>query len=411
MRSDSSRKLIRDELTPYLRDLEHFPRLSNAEVNQLAQASLAGDLRARDLLISHNLRLAFKVANWFLGRGPALEDLIQDGSLGLIKAAEKFDPSNGAPFGAYARYWIRASIEKAIYKDSQIRIPEYLFPVIRRVRLELENSEAQSRKQFTHKELAQKLSLPVLRVKKALFVLNGSVSQKIYSLDDPTPELGNENGRWEVIRDYRTLTPEEFLEAKDEIAVARKRLLCLLDEFSVFPDRDQILFRRFYGLNRSWKSRSDKQLAERFSISRFRVYEIIRRIWDELGMSYMSGDRWLRGEVQRIQMLEEIVAIYESEEEEDMRDFFSEEVMSRTKQRVGVTLSLKDLERVDYLLRIARAADIPKASRSFVVRSLVRDSLNNLKDKTPAEIARYFREILKSELGENSSEIVPAQAS
>src|SRR3974390_2800822 len=97
----------------YLTDIDETRLLTAQEERELAARVLAGDLEARDKLVRANLRLVVSIARKYIGKGLPLEDLISDGNLGLIRAAEGYDPNMGTRFATYATYWIRQSIRRA----------------------------------------------------------------------------------------------------------------------------------------------------------------------------------------------------------------------------------------------------------------------------------------------------------
>ena len=114
-------------IQPYLKEIQETPLLTAQEEKQLAQKVAQGDPSARDLMIRANLRLVVKVARHYLGRGVALEDLIEEGNLGLMRAVESFDPDAETRFSTYAVYWIKQSMRRSVMNQGRpIRLPAYL---------------------------------------------------------------------------------------------------------------------------------------------------------------------------------------------------------------------------------------------------------------------------------------------
>ena len=114
----------RDSVNLYLKDIGHIKLLTPEEEVSLARKAREGDERARDKLISANTRFVVTVAKQYQGQGLDLEDLIAEGNIGLIKAANKFDPERGYKFISYAVWWIRQSIIQALSEKSRtIRLP------------------------------------------------------------------------------------------------------------------------------------------------------------------------------------------------------------------------------------------------------------------------------------------------
>src|SRR5260221_636229 len=118
---------VPNTLNLYLREIKDGPLLSAIEERQLAEAIAQGDRDARARMIKSNLRLVVKIARDYLGRGMVLDDLIGEGNLGLIRAAEEFDPRFGTRFSTYASYWIKQAIRHALINTSAtIRLPAHM---------------------------------------------------------------------------------------------------------------------------------------------------------------------------------------------------------------------------------------------------------------------------------------------
>src|SRR5438874_863680 len=121
-------------LADYLRDMGRYPLLSPDEEREAAVAAKAGDQEARDRLITGNLRLVISIAKRYAHLGRPLADLIQEGNVGLITAAEKFDPSMNTRFSTYATYWIKNAIRRSLDLFPTVRIPVYLSQLIAQFR-------------------------------------------------------------------------------------------------------------------------------------------------------------------------------------------------------------------------------------------------------------------------------------
>jgi RNA polymerase primary sigma factor len=125
--SNSSRLPGSAAIQQYLRDIQAIPVLTAVEEKQLGQKVALGDPAARDLLISSNLRLVVKVSRHYLGRGVSLEDLIEEGNLGLMRAVETFNYEVSTRFSTYAVYWIKQSMRRAVINQGRlVRLPAYL---------------------------------------------------------------------------------------------------------------------------------------------------------------------------------------------------------------------------------------------------------------------------------------------
>jgi RNA polymerase primary sigma factor len=122
---------VANDLQTYFRDINQASLLSAAEERDLADAIARGDRDARSRMIEANLRLVVKIARDYLGRGMLIDDLIGEGNLGLIRAAEEFDPGFGTRFSTYASYWIKQAIRHALINTSTtIRLPAHMFGLL-----------------------------------------------------------------------------------------------------------------------------------------------------------------------------------------------------------------------------------------------------------------------------------------
>ena len=170
-----------DAIDAYLRLLRKQKLLSKDEELKLAQAAQDGDASAIQKLVRHNLRLAVSIAKQYRNYGLSLEDLIQEGNLGLIRAAQKFDPHKGCRFSTYATFWIRQSIVRAIGdKVRLIRLPGNVDQEWRKVQKSMNNLHAILGRTPTVDELSNDSKLPVERV---AYVINAY--KHCVSLDAP----------------------------------------------------------------------------------------------------------------------------------------------------------------------------------------------------------------------------------
>jgi len=127
MSGEEDNHLFIETINTYLREIGSFPLLKKEEEQELSKRKNSGDFEARQILIERNLRLVVSVAKKYIGRGMLLSDLIQDGNLGLMKAVDKFDESQGYKFSTYATWWIRQSITRGINNNGKtIRIPVHV---------------------------------------------------------------------------------------------------------------------------------------------------------------------------------------------------------------------------------------------------------------------------------------------
>src|SRR5262249_36924247 len=172
----SSQRAVEAPLETYLREISEAPRLGAEEEAQVAARVREGDEGAREQFVRANLRLVVNIARTFTGKGLGLQDLIEEGNLGLLRAVEGFDPSIGARFSTYASYWIKQSIKRALVNTAKpIRIPAYMVELLfkwRRMATDLQDTLGRSP---SIEEIAKALELPKKKlaiVKKAIKVYN-----------------------------------------------------------------------------------------------------------------------------------------------------------------------------------------------------------------------------------------------
>ena len=122
---------VQTPLEIYLREINETPLLNAQDERELAKSIAQGDARARDHMVRANLRLVVNIARGYAGKGLTLQDLIEEGNLGLLRAVEGFDPDMGTRFSTYASYWIKQSIKRALINSAKtIRIPAYMVELL-----------------------------------------------------------------------------------------------------------------------------------------------------------------------------------------------------------------------------------------------------------------------------------------
>ena len=176
--------IVEDSTRFYLKEISKIPLLSYEEEKSLAQRIAAGDQEAVDEMVKHNLRLVVSVAKKYKGCGLPLLDLIQEGNVGLIEGAKKFDLSKGYRFSTYATWWIRQKIGRALSDQSRnIRIPAHVAELVSKIKRVSGPMTQELGRTPTEQELADKLGVEIDKIKVAL-----DMSQAISSLDVPVGE-------------------------------------------------------------------------------------------------------------------------------------------------------------------------------------------------------------------------------
>ncbi|MEM5947823.1 RNA polymerase sigma factor RpoD/SigA [Spirochaetia bacterium 38H-sp] len=178
---------IEETLSAYLREIKKTPLLSAAEEKELSRLIRKGDKNAREKLITSNLRLVVKIALHYTGHGLPVMDLIQEGNIGLMRAAEKFDYRRNVRFSTYAAWWIRQSINRALMnKKRTIRLPNRKEDTIRRIKTIRMELRQRIMREPTCEEIAERMDMDPFEVAELL-----SLGQEMASLDS---ELSDSNG-------------------------------------------------------------------------------------------------------------------------------------------------------------------------------------------------------------------------
>ena len=229
-----------DDITQlYLNEIGTSPLLTADEEKSLSRASLTGDFAARQRMIESNLRLVVSIARHYQNRGVALDDLIEEGNLGLIHALEKFDPERGFRFSTYATWWIRQNIERAIMNQSRtIRLPVHVVKelnVVLRTLRQIDTGE-DAGQHHSIEQVANLLGKPLEEVQHIL-----ALSERTASLDAPL-DVDPDLSIGDSIADDATAEPDAQL-AQREIEI---RMANWVNDLSL---RQREVLERRYGLN------------------------------------------------------------------------------------------------------------------------------------------------------------------
>jgi len=257
-------EFLNDVTQLYLNEIGASSLLKADEELALARKNRAGDFAARQRMIECNLRLVVSIAKRYLNRGLPLDDLIEEGNLGLIHALEKFDPERGFRFSTYATWWIRQNIERAIMNQSRtIRLPVHVIKELNHVLRTLRHLET-SGNAGSHgahlEEVARILDKPVDEVRHIL-----SLNERAASLDTPL-DIDSDLSVGDAIADEDAEDPELHLEhAEMELRVAT-----WVNQLS---ERQRSVVERRYGLN-GHDVTTLEALAEELGLTRERVRQI-----------------------------------------------------------------------------------------------------------------------------------------
>ncbi|MGE0609506.1 MAG: RNA polymerase sigma factor RpoD/SigA [Pirellulales bacterium] len=252
---------VQTPLESYLREINETALLSADDEQQLAVAIGNGDGAARDRMVRANLRLVVNIARGYTGKGLGLQDLIEEGNLGLLRAVEGFDPAMGTRFSTYASYWIKQSIKRALINTAKtIRIPAYMVELLSKWRRATARLTEELGRTPTPEEIARVLGL----ARKKLPIIKKAI--RIYN---STPQTDQSEAGWslgEMVMDERLKNPEDEMVATDDLSHVQ-RLLKTMD-----PREATVLKMRF-GLENQ-EPRTLKEIGESLGLTRERVRQI-----------------------------------------------------------------------------------------------------------------------------------------
>ena len=255
-------------LEKYLQDISHEGLISVEEEIELARKIKQGDVKALEKLTKANLRFVVSVAKQYQNQGLSLPDLINEGNLGLIKAAKKYDETRGFKFISYAVWWIRQSIMQAISEQSRlVRVPINQMGIIHKLRKVVQQFEQTHQRLPSVDEMAEQIDLP----KERIVEIMSMITKKI-SMDAPI-STSDDGSLLDVLPNKNSPDADaELLEAglKKEI----ERALVVL------PEREQIILRGYFGINQ--REMSLEEIGAQTGLTRERVRQLkekaIRRL-------------------------------------------------------------------------------------------------------------------------------------
>lgn len=253
--------VVLDGVKAYLKSIGNHPRLNFEQEKELSVKALAGDRSAINTLVECNLLLVVSVAKRYYGCGLPLLDLIQEGNLGLIKAAEKYDGSKGFRFSTYATYWIRQAISRALGDQSRtIRIPANIVELLSKIKKATSELTQATNRQPTDKEIADFLNVELEKVQTAL-----DVSQSVSSLDVPVDDDG-ETCMGDLIEDSHAENPfaKMVREANQQIVES------VLSTLSV---KEAEVLRMRFGIN-AVKPMTLEEVGKHYGVTRERIRQV-----------------------------------------------------------------------------------------------------------------------------------------
>lgn len=263
-----------DEVRRYLQQIRRYPRLSAQEERLLAQRCAAGDEEAIREMVNSNLRLVVSVAKEYAGRGVPLMDLIQEGSIGLLAAAKKFDYTLEYRFSTYATKWIRQGVTRCLMNHGMIRVPAHTAELIRKVTTAQKVLQQEKGSEPTMEEIAARVDMTPQKVKQLM-----QLNPQTCSLDAPTGD-GDDSTLGLLLENAQAEQPFEKL-VREELTRSMESLMGDLNE------RQRQVLRLRFGME-DGACYSLEQIGKMLGISKERARQIEKQAINKLQKSGSS---------------------------------------------------------------------------------------------------------------------------
>lgn len=259
---DESKAPLTDSVKIYMREIGAIPLLSWDEEKALGERIMAGDESAKNELVEHNLRLVISVARKYIGHaGMTFMDLVQEGNIGLIKAADKFDPSKGYKFSTYATWWIRQTVSRAVQEQSRtIRIPVHMVETASKMHKAIRKLTQELEREPQVEEIAAEMGVSVDKI-KFLFEANRdplSLDNRVNDEDDAT--VGD------LVADHSAEIPGMSIIKEDN----KRQVIAILDTLS---EREKEVMVMRFGLEDD-TPKTLEEIGTHFGVTRERIRQI-----------------------------------------------------------------------------------------------------------------------------------------
>ncbi len=271
-----------DSIRAYYNNIKKHPLLTSDEEKELARRIAAGDEGARRKMIESNLRLVVSIAKRYIYRGLPLQDLIEEGNIGLIKSVERFDGTKGCKFSTYATYWIRQSVERAVVNQAKIvRVPIHVTSDISRMMRAVRELKGATDMEPSTSDIAEKMGVTGRYVKKL-----ETVSMKSYSLDAAFNEQSDQ-GLLDKLEDDKFPLPVDVIDAENRAGQIREWL-------DMLEANESKVIKLRFGIDGD--PQTLEKIGKEFGVTRERVRQIeskalgkLKRITAEMDINSMAA--------------------------------------------------------------------------------------------------------------------------
>ena len=261
-----------DSVKIYLQQIGKIPLLTaEQELDVAKKIKENNDDTAKETLVNANLRLIVSIAKKYIGRGLSFLDLIQEGNMGLMKAAEKFDYAKGYKFSTYATWWIQQSITRAIADKSRIiRLPVHMIETLGKIKKVTVDLTTESGKVPSKEEIAYRVGIPVSKLTSLI-----KAAQSTISIETPATAKDESSKLGDFIVDESTISPDSRVSQENLFEDIQK----MLNQLSP-KERDVLIMR--YGLNDDGNRKTLEEIGSRYGVSRERIRQIENRAISKL---------------------------------------------------------------------------------------------------------------------------------
>lgn len=259
-----------ESLDIYLSQINHEPLINAEEEVELAQRIRQGDMDARNKMVKANLRFVVSVAKQYQNQGMTLSDLINEGNMGLIKAADKFDETKGFKFISYAVWWIRQSILQAMAEHSRtIRLPLNQVNSISKIQKAMAAYEQENQRKASAQELAEMLDIPEEKIRETMTHPGHTLS-----IDAPISDDQEDTMESKIANTSIPSTDQSLMD--ESLSVELDRAMS-----SILKDRENDILKMFFGIG-DYQEMSLEEIGENFGLTRERVRQIKERALQQL---------------------------------------------------------------------------------------------------------------------------------